>query len=160
MTRRKTLAILMLAPGVLAAAAGPQAIGQFGKWGAFRAADGAACYAIAQPARSGRDDRAYLTISSWPARRIIRQIHVRFRAPAADGATLEIADLRVPLKTEGADAWPASGADGRRIARLLREGGALRVIARIEGRRIVDTYALAGAASAIDAADLACLRAR
>jgi hypothetical protein len=160
MRRRSTLAMTMLAPCVIAAASAPQAIGQFGKWGAFRSPDGAACYAIAQPTRSGRDDRAYLTISSWPARGIVRQIHVHFRGKAAEGAMLEIADIRLPLKTTDADGWPASAADGRRIVRLLRDAETLRVIARIEGRRIVDTYAPAGAASAIDAADLACLRAR
>ncbi|PZU07010.1 hypothetical protein [Sphingomonas sp.] len=159
MRRPAILTTMMLAP-CLIAASGPQSIGQFGRWGAFRAADGASCYAIAQPSRSGREDGAYLTISSWPARRLVRQIHVRFRGVPADGAVLSIGERRFPLATNSADGWPASPADGRRIARLVREGGTLRITARIGGRRISDTYALAGAPSAIDAADLACLRER
>jgi hypothetical protein len=150
---------MMLAPCLLGQSRAPEALGQFGQWGAFRGGDATHCYAIAQPARARRDEPAYITVSSWPARRLFRQIHVRFRGAAGDGATLTIGERRFPIATAGADGWP-SPTDGRQIVRLVREGGALRVTARIDGRRSSDTYALAGAASAIDAADLACLRGR
>lgn len=159
MKRRAILMVTMVAP-CLVAASGPQAIGQYGRWGAFRTAEGSACYAIAKPARSGKGDTAAITISSWPERQLFRQIHVRFRGEAENDATLTIADRRFPLVTRGADGWPASPQAGKQIIRLLRDAETLRVIARIHGRRITDTYAPAGAASAIDAADVACLRGR
>ncbi|MDO6415918.1 hypothetical protein Q4F19_16120 [Sphingomonas sp. BIUV-7] len=159
MKRRAAGMMMMLAPWLAAAAGAPQSLGQFGRWGAFRAGDPVRCYAIAQPARSGKADAAFLTISSWPARRLFRQVHVRLRGAAEPGAVLAIGERRFPLVTKEADGWPSAG-DGRRIALFLREGEAVRVTARIRGRRITDVYPGAGAASAIDAADLACLRGR
>lgn len=149
---------MALGPLLVAAAAPPETLGQFGQWGAFRSTDAARCYAIARPARSGRRDAAFLTVSSWPQRRLVRQIHVRLRGVAQGEAALAIGESRFRLMTVGTDAWPASPSDGKRIARAMREADAVRVTARIRGRRITDTYVLAGAASAIDAADLACLR--
>jgi hypothetical protein len=151
---------ILMALGPCLAAAAPQPIGQYGRWGAFRTADGASCYAIARPERSGRRDKAYLTISAWPARRLFRQVHVRFRERGVEEAALSVGGRRFPLITAAMDGWPASPAEGQQIARLLREGGLARITARINRRRTSDVYMLAGVASAIDAADLACLRGR
>jgi hypothetical protein len=158
MNRRKTVMIALLAGVAVAATEGPQPIAQFGRWGVFRASDGASCYAIAQPERVKRDSRAALIVSTWPNERVSRHIQVRFRKPAEDGATLTIGGRRFPLTTKEAEGWPVSAVDERQIARLLRERASLRVATRNAGRRVIDDYPLSGAASAIDAADLACLR--
>ncbi len=157
MNRRESVTLGLAAALTLGAASAPAPIGQYGRWGAFRARDGRSCYAISEPTRAGRPSGAFLTVSTWPERGVVRTVRVRFRG-AAEAAVLTLGGKRFPLTVERADGWPAA-ADERQIVRAMREGGGMRVTARIGGRRTTDSYALEGAASAIDAADLACLRA-
>lgn len=145
--------LLLIAPALLAAA--PEPIGQYGGWGAFRASAPRRCWAIARPERARKRDMGSLSITAWPDRRLFRQVQVRFREPAREAVAI-ISGQRFPLRADG---WPATPKVGRRLVAAMRNGGMLRITWRSErGRRITDSYVLAGAPSAIDAADLACQR--
>ncbi len=142
---------------VAAAPPGRVALGQFGRWGAFRDAAPRRCYAIAQPAGARRDDPSALTIASWPGVRAHGQVSLRLARPAQE-ARVELAGLGMPLVVTGTQAWAADARADARIARLMHAGGLLEVRARdARGRRWTDRYPLDGAASAIDAMRLGCL---
>ena len=136
---------------------GREGLGQYGQWGAFRDRAPARCYAIAEPLAK-RDGEAFATVASAPDAGARSQIGFRLRRPAAS-AVAAIAGERVPLTVIGRDAWPRDERGDRRLAALLRAGGLLEVSGHdAAGRRFHDRYPLAGAASAIDAMRLACLR--
>lgn len=148
---------------IAAAPAGPAAIGQYGRWGAFRDVAPARCFAIAEPVggRPGRR-RPFATIATWPGTGAggRGQVHFRLsRAAGPGGAVMAIGAHRWPLRVRGAEAWaPDPRADLMTIA-AMRGRGWMTVRARdAAGRAFRDLYPLAGAASAIDAATVACIR--
>lgn len=138
-------------------------VGVFGTWGAFRDAKVPRCYAIsmARAAKPG-DFQPYATVGHWPKRQLRNQVHVRLsRRVAERGAvTLTAGGRRFALAGNGANAWAADRAMDAGIVAAMRSATQMRVNAvGANGRRFADTYPLAGAASAIDAAALACARA-
>ena len=154
MLRAVPLSLLLLAAGPAAAA--PEPLGRFATWGAFRA--GGLCYAMSEPARRQRVPGPYVTITTEPKWRRFRELHVRLPRPAKTAQVL-IGDATFPLLVQGLDAWPVRPTDGARIAARLRKDATMRVEHHtIGGRYRTDYYPAAGAASAIDAADIACLR--
>ncbi len=156
---------MMLRPVLLGAAllllsapaAAAQAIGIYEGWGAFRS--GGQCYAIARPVRvAGREAaRAYAGFS-------YRGGGMRFyarlsRARRAGGSlTVTLGGRRFALTGTGRTAVAADAATDRAILAAMRMANAMSIEGTDErGRPIVDTYALEGGPSAIDAARLACL---
>ena len=138
-------------------------LGVFGDWGAFRDASAARCYAIAKPApsRLQRDHEPYATIGTWPRRSIRGQVHLRLsRDTVADSAaTLRIGSREFELTVDGASAWAADARMDAAIVAAMRSADTMVVRARDRsGRRFSNTYALAGAATAMDAATVACAR--
>lgn len=127
-------------------------LGLWNSWAAFRDERPARCYAIAEPARPPSKSarwRPFASVATWPggAR---NQLHIRLRRPASGRVTLAIGRQRFPLVAGGADAWaPDRRADAAIIAAM-----------RSADRMMVggDSYPLRGAATAIDAATLACVR--
>lgn len=136
-----------------------ETIGAYGGWAAFRDPD--RCYAIARPAmRSGRARRAaFASVATWPGRGLRSSFHVRLsreRDRSAD-VVLTAGGRRFRLVAGGWDAWAADGPGDRAIVAALRGARSMSVEAVGRGGRpFADSYALAGAATAIDAAALAC----
>jgi hypothetical protein len=149
--------LLLAAP----AAGQRQALGVFGMWGAF--SGGGSCYAISQPLRAPRAERwrPFVAIGHWPGRRISGQLHVRLsREKRAGSAVLLRIDGRsFQLNGGGRDAWaPDSRADDEIMA-AMRTGIEMVIETRsTRGLLVRDHYQLRGAATAMDAAALACAR--
>lgn len=153
-----------LLPSVATAATDRAAIAIFREWGAFREGSADApsrCYAIAEPppnsANAGRG--AFASVASWPAKRIRTQIAIRLSHPTRDGSavTLSIADAAFPLIVHDQDAWAHDRRQDAAIVAAMRSGSSMSVSAvGAKGNPFADVYRLRGAASAIDAAALAC----
>jgi hypothetical protein len=152
---RAVLALLLVA----APLAARETLGVHGAWGAFRDAD--RCYAIARPAIGGRGpSRPFASVASWPRLRRRGDLHVRLsrERDRAAGVTVAIGERRFPLVATGRDAWAPDAAAERAIVGAMRSGRSMSVEAVARGGRpFVDVYRLDGAATAIDAAALACL---
>lgn len=126
-------------------------------WAAFRDDAPPRCYAIAAP--ENRTGGAFASVGSWPGRRVSGQVHIRFHRPTRAGSAvvLTIDDALFQLVARGANAWAPSPAADRAIVAAMRTGVAMTVRARDEnGGAMAFQYALNGAATAIDAAALAC----
>lgn len=133
-------------------------MGAYRGWGVFRDEDPRRCYAIARPALPPRG--ASVAVGTWPERGAIGQLHVRFTRPARPGSAvlLTIDDRVFQLRGRGSSAWAPNAATDRAILAAMRTGVAMSMRARdVDGRVLFDRYALTGAASAIDAAALACV---
>lgn len=138
----------------------PQAVGIFGQWGAFR--DSTRCYAIAEPSEHRREGgQAFAAVGYWPGRAIRGQVHFRFARPKRPGSAvlLRIDDRTFQLIGGGVDGWAPDAAADAAIVTAMRTGVAMNVETRSEGGGLMrDDYPLRGAATAIDAAAIACSR--
>lgn len=138
-------------------------IGIFTGWAAFSESGEKHCYSIAQPTEVvGRDSlkgNSSLIIGFWPERSQNYQIYVRFsRERSTNSAvTLSAGGRRFRLDGNRTEAWAKDRRMDLAIVAAIRSSASLSVesIGR-DGRAIVDAYKLRGAASAIDAAALAC----
>jgi len=151
--------LLVMAVLAVPAEAEPQSLGIFGQWGAFRNSDH--CYAIAEPAAPHRRDggRAFASVGDWPGRNIRGQVHFRFARPKRPGSAvlLRIDDRTFQLIGGGADGWAPDAAADAEIVTAMRTGVAMSVETRSEsGGLLRDAYNLRGAATAVDAAAIAC----
>lgn len=156
MTRGVALLLALLS--VPAAAQPREALGVFGSWGAFRS--GGACYAIAAPWQApDPEGRPSVSVAHWPARRISGQLHVRLSREKREGsAVLLRIDGRVfQLIGAGRDAWAPDAAADAQIRDAMRTGVDMIVETRTSrGALARDQYRLRGAATAMDAAAIAC----
>lgn len=150
---------------LLAVLAGPalarDALGTFGRWGAFRDPSPRHCFAIAEPVETvaGARNRAFASVANWPGAGARAQLHVRLSRPRDGRAavTLSIGDRRFRLRAGPADAWAPDTATDRAIVAAIRSGRSLSVESvAAGGGPFVDVYSLAGAPTAIDAAAAAC----
>jgi hypothetical protein len=141
------------------AAAAPETIGIFSTWAALR--DGGGCRAVAEPdgpARSG-GARPFAAVSFVPSRGVRGQIALRFAGPKRPGSAilLRIDERTFQLIGGGADAWAPDARADAAIVAAMRTGVAMSVETRSEtGGTMRDLYRLRGAATAIDAAAIAC----
>jgi hypothetical protein len=163
MIPKRTLLFCALAAGVAAtpAAAQPQPLGVFGYWGAFR--DGARCYAIAQPedAPAAQGWQPFASVGQWPGRRGGGQLHIRLSREKRQGSAvlLRIDGRAFQLVGGGREAWAPDARADAEIQAAMRTGLALVVETRSsQGLIVRDRYRLRGAATAIDAAAIACAR--
>ena len=155
---RFTLAALLLAASPAAAR---DALGMFGAWGAFRDPQVPRCYAIAMaaPSARSREYQPYADVAWWPRGGVRGQLHFRLSRKLAPGSaiTLSIGGQRVALSGGGADAWAPDKRGDAAIIAAMRSAGSMTVSARdASGGGFSNTWDLAGAATAIDAATLAC----
>ncbi len=144
---------------LLLAAAAPQAIGIHQRWGAFRDTGPTRCYAISRPVR-GRTGTPFASVATWPGAGVRGQLHVRLSRPRADRArvVLAIGERRFELTAGRIDAWSPDADTDRAIVTAMRGSRSMSVESTAtNGAPFVDAYALSGAATAIDAAALACL---
>ena len=140
--------------------AGPQAIGIYDGWGAFR--DEGRCYAISRPVSGSTAARmgAYASVGTWPDRGVRNQFAARLSRTAGEPSriTLSIGDRRFELVARGDRAWAPDADTDAAIVGAMRSGRSMSVEGVSgNGRPFADVYALSGAASAIDAAAIACL---
>lgn len=151
---------MMLAAFLLTAVvAGRQPLGVFAGWGAFREAAPARCFAIAEPVRKDTS-RPFASVASWPGEGARNQLHIRLSRPRHPKArvTLSIGERRFELTAGAVDAWAPDTQADRAIVSAMRGGRSMSVeTLGTNGAPFADVYPLKGAATAIDAAALACL---
>lgn len=138
-----------------------QALGIFGTWGAFRTQD--RCYAIAEPYQIPRpgSGRAFASIGYWPGRGVGGQAHFRLSRAKREGSAvlLRIDERTFQLRGGGTGAWAADAAADAELVSAMRTGIEMSVETRsASGGLVRDSYRLRGAATAIDAAAIACAR--
>lgn len=158
---RLLLPLIALALAVPIAA--KDSLGVFSSWGAFRDRQFGRCYAIAKPEPNGRarDYHAYATVGTWPRRGVRGQVHFRLSRKMADSArvSLRVGGERFALTGGGGDAWAQDKTMDAAIVAAMRSSPTMTVSARDRrGRVFSDRYALAGAATAMDAATVGCAR--
>jgi len=160
MTRRILRRLALIALMALASTptlAAPQAISAHGGWGAFR--DDGRCYAIAMAeATAHRQERQpFASVDVSGAGPIV---YFRLSRTISRDAivTLDVGNRRFRLSAGGDSAWGTSGAGGNAaIANAIRSRDTMTVGARdTRGRFFRDSYKLAGAPTAMDAAMIAC----
>lgn len=144
-----------------AALAVREAVGTFGRWGAFSDTSPRRCFAIAEPVETVRGpvNRGFASVATWPGARQRAQLHVRLSRPRDPRAavTLSIGERRFALTAGAADAWAPDTRTDRAIVAAMRSGRSLSVESvAARGGPFADVYALGGAATAIDAAAVAC----
>ena len=132
-------------------------LGIYDGWGAFRDPAVPRCYAIAmaRPSTMQRDYQPYATIGTWPRRALRNQVHFRLSRQLAPGSriTLTIGRERFQLTGGGGDAWAVDRRMDAAVVAAMRSAGSMTVSARDSaGRGFSNSWALAGAASAMDAA--------
>ena len=160
----KAAILLLFGFGAASAAlAQPQSLGIFGSWGAF-AGDGR-CYAIAQPVEAAAAEgwQPFASVGHWPARHPGGQLHVRLSREKRQGSAvlLRIDGRSFQLLGGGRDAWAADARADQEIQAAMRTGIDMIVETRsAQGLLVRDQYRLRGAATAMDAAAVACLRRR
>ena len=159
----RTLLVLSALLLAVPAAAQPRSLGVFGMWGAFRG-DGR-CYAIAQPFRSPDAEawRPFAAVGHWPAGGLRGQLHVRLSREKRTGSAvlLRIDGRSFQLAGGGRDAWAPNARADAEILAAMRTGLEMVVETRTpQGRLVRDQYRLRGAATAMDAAAIACARRR
>lgn len=157
---------VLVALALLAApAAARDALGMFGTWGAFRDSAVPRCYAIAmargaQGAVNGskREVQPYADVGIWPKKGLRGVVHFRLSHRLGGGAAvLSLAGQHLHLAAGASDAWAADPRMDAAIVAAMRSAESMTVSGRDRaGRLFADTYPLSGAATAMDAAALAC----
>jgi len=155
---RRTVLLLALA-WAPAVAAQPLSLGVFGGWGAFRGEG--RCYAIAEPhqAPEAQGWQPFASIGHWPGRGGGGQLHIRLSREKRPGSAVlvRIDGRSFQLRGGGRDAWAPDGRADAEIQAAMRAGIDLVVETRsTRGALVRDHYRLRGAATAIDAAAIAC----
>jgi hypothetical protein len=158
--RMAMLIFLALAPAVPASAQ-LEPLGVFQLWGAFR--QPGRCYAISEPYRSPRAEawRPFASVGYWPGRGVRGQVHFRLSREKRTGSAvlLRIDDQTFQLLGGGVNAWAPDRRADADIVAAMRVGLEMNVETRSAGGAFVrDSYKLRGAATAIDAAAIACAR--
>ncbi len=137
-------------------------LGVFSDWGAFRDAETPRCYAIAKPA-SRRETAAFASVGTWPRRGVRGQVHFRLSQAVRAGAKIQLTIGRrsFTLAGSGNNAWAKDRRGDAAIVAAMRSASRMTVAAtNRQGRGFSDRYPLAGAATAMDAATVACARRR
>jgi len=141
-------------------AAQPQSLGIFGSWGAFQG--GGRCYAITEPfeAPPALGWQAFASIGHWPGRRGGGQLHIRLSREKRQGSAvlLNVDGRSFQLLGGGRDAWAPDPRADQEIQAAMRTGMEMAIETRsTEGLLVRDHYHLRGAATAMDAAAVACV---
>lgn len=158
-----TLMAVVLAILPATSVAARDSLGIFSSWGAFRDPMVPRCYAIAmaEPSSLHRDYQPYATVGTWPRRPVRNQIHFRLsrKMSVKPRIRLSIGGQRFDLTGGGGDAWADDDRTNAAIVAAMRSTHSMTVSATdASGRRFSNTWLLAGAASAMDAAAIGCAR--
>ena len=158
MIRERYLPLVVLALAAPAAAQ-RQSLGIFGTWGAFRGEG--RCYAITEPFEAPAPEgwRPFASVGHWAGRRGGGQLHIRLSRVKRGGSAvlIRIDGRSFQLVGGGRDAWAADARADQEIQAAMRTGIDLVVETRsTRGLTVRDRYRLRGAATAMDAAAIAC----
>jgi len=156
-------AAFCLALTVASPAVARDSLGMFGAWGAFRDPAVPRCYAIAmaEPSMRERDYQPYAAVGTWPRQALRGQVHLRLSRKLAPDSriVLSLGGQRFDLVGGGGDAWAADRRMDAAIVAAMRSAASMTVSARdAAGRNFSNTWPLAGAATAMDAAAIGCAR--
>lgn len=140
-------------------------LGVFSSWGAFRDPQVPRCYAIAKaaPSTMQRDYNPFASVGTWPKRGIRGQVHFRMSRKMAAEPRIQVAisGKRFTMTGGGGDAWAPDKATDAAIVAAMRSASSMSISATdSRGRRFSNTYDLAGAATAMDAATVGCAKLR
>lgn len=157
---------IILILGAMTAGAGPAGarttLGSFDGWAAFRDEQPLRCFAIAQPVRgNGGRWRPFASVGSWPQSGVRGQFYVRLGRERRVNApvTLVVGERRFTLVAGAVDAWAPDARVDAAIVATMRSARSMSVASvAATGGGFADTYALKGAATAIDAAAIGCAR--
>ena len=159
--------MLLLTSLILGApvAAQRQSVGIYGQWGSFVEQQPRRCFASAKPERSPRPQQwlPFASVGYWPARGVRGQVHFRISREKREGsaALLRIDDRTFQLVAGGNNAWAPDRRGDAEIVAAMRSGVNMSIETRsTRGGLVRDFYRLRGAATAIDAAAIACARSR
>lgn len=158
-------AAMLVAALVAAPASARDSLGLFETWGAFADPAVPRCFAIsmAQPSLKRREFQPYAAIGTWPRRSIRGQVHFRLSRRTLSGAaiTLSIGGQRFQLAGGGGNAWAADKRMDAAIIAAMRSAQSMTVSSRdANNAGFSNTWPLAGAATAMDAAAIGCARLR
>jgi hypothetical protein len=161
----KGASVALLASLLVLPALARDSLGVFDGWGAFRDATPYRCYALSEPEEPGGGGkwRPFASISWWPEQEVRGQLHIRLSRERRTGAKvmLVVGDRKWLLTPGKYDAWSPSPQHDAFILSKLRSSRAMSVsTVAASGGGFADTYALKGAASALDAAALGCAKGR
>ena len=152
------LAVLFAAP-----LAARDSLGVYDGWAAFKDTKPLRCYAIAKAQRAKEQGTppapAYATIANWPERKVRGTLHLVLSRAAADKGSVRllVGNTRFNLVAKGRNAWAKDAADDAAIVAALRSAARMSVSASgVKGGTFTDRYALAGVATAMDAATVGC----
>ncbi|MDG2003121.1 MAG: hypothetical protein P8J20_07305 [Novosphingobium sp.] len=154
------LAILLASPALAR-----DSLGLYSGWAAFRDPIVPRCYsiALAVPSKLRRDYQPYAAVGSWPKRTVRNQVHFRMSRKMAKNPRINllIGGERFKLTGGGGDAWAADKSMNAAIVAAMRSARSMTVSATdATGTRFSNSWPLAGAASAMDAAAIGCARLR
>ncbi|HYJ29667.1 MAG TPA: hypothetical protein VEW25_04925 [Allosphingosinicella sp.] len=158
----RRLAFLILCFALAAPAlAQRRPLGTWFFWGAFR--DNERCFAIAEPQQGSAEEgaRPFASVGWWPGRGLAGQVHVRLGREKRQGSAvlLRIDGRTFQLVSGPRDAWAPDARADSEIVAAMRTGVELSIETRsARGLSMRDSYRLRGAATAIDAAAIACRR--
>ena len=155
-------ALLLCALLIAQPLAARESLGVYDDWGAFRDEKPPRCYAIAK-AQGTPPAPAYASIATWPEKKVRGQLHIVLSRPVAEASSVRLAvgGKRFALVAKGRNAWASDTRADAEILAALRSASRMSVSARsAEGRTFTDRYALAGVATAMDAAIVGCANAR
>lgn len=138
-------------------------LGLFDGWAAFRDPRVPRCHAIAlaEPSQMRRDFTPYASVGTWPRLQLRNQVYFRLsrRTQPERPIVLRIGGQRFALVGGGGQAWAADRRMDAAIVAAMRSARSMTVSARdASGRGFSNTWQLAGAATAMDAAAIGCAR--
>jgi hypothetical protein len=146
---------------VLAAPGGAQVISAHGQWAALKFGQRCEARTGSLRARTGQAP-AFAGFAFDSAGRASGQFHARLGRTTRPGSSAILTVGRQPflLQVSGNWAWGRDPRQDSAIMAAARTAGSMRLESRAsDGRRTVDRYLLAGAATAIDAAAAHCAQA-
>ena len=135
-------------------------LGQFGDWGAYKAAPGGkkVCFALSKPTSATIDpsnkkrDPSYAFVSTRPAEKVKNEISVIVGYPQKSGhdATATVGNANYVLYTQNDGAWVKNAAEEPKMIEAMRKGAELVVKSESHtGAKTTDTYSLKGLSDAL-----------
>ncbi|TPG13599.1 invasion associated locus B family protein [Sphingomonas oligophenolica] len=150
---------VLLLLGLATASSARDTIGVYRRWGAFRDAAPPRCFAIAQPIAAGGHSGGFASVATWPGKGLRNSLSIRLSRTRdrSAGVTLTVGERRFDLVANSRDAFAPDLASDRALVAALRSGRSMSIEGVADGGHpFADVYSLSGAATAIDAAALAC----
>jgi invasion protein IalB len=135
-------------------------LGQFGDWGAYKAAPGGkkVCFALSKPTAatiepsSRKRDPSYAFVSTRPAEKVKNEISVivGYAQKSGHDASATIGNANYVLYTQNDGAWVKNAAEEPKMIEAMRKGHELVVKSESHsGAKTTDTYSLKGLADAL-----------